>query len=216
MEFSESRLADRLVIGAIAHRVSNDDGDAWPSIKRIMHESRLSERQIYDSIKSLCLLGELIVREDPSERGTNRYNLPKFFSWMQSLHPAQNAPPAKSAKCTLHIQQNAPAQNADEPSLELSLNKPSIQSAPSALSDICPVCQKPMPFCPVNGKHTNAAIRKANGGKPSYPSRPNRKDVHVETKRKRTAGEQTEAAIGVLRDPGRLPEDVRRVLAKKY
>lgn len=145
MEFSEARLADRLVLGAIAHRISNDDGDAWPSIKRIMHESRLSERQVYESLKTLVLMGEIFIREEPSERGTNRYHMPKFLTWVQTLHPAQSAPPAKSAKCTLHNLQNAGAQNADEPSIEPSVEQPSAEICPehNCLKSLCKGQHKP-------------------------------------------------------------------------
>lgn len=119
MEFSESRLADRLVLGAIAHRISNDDGEAFPSIKTIGREANVSERQVYDSISTLTLMGELMVREEASKLGTNTYFMPKFFDWYDSLHPAKSAPPppAKHAAAGVQSVQNTPAQIADEPSV---------------------------------------------------------------------------------------------------
>ncbi len=121
MAFSESRLADRLVMLAIAHRISNDDGDAWPSVATIQKEANISERQVYDSIKSLGLIGELTIREEASERGTNRYHMPKFLAWWTTQVPAKFAPPLH--KMHLHNMQYTPAQNADEPSLEPSSGK---------------------------------------------------------------------------------------------
>lgn len=97
MEFSESRLADRLVLLAIAHRVSNDSGAAFPSVATICREANLSERQVQYSIKSLEKLGELQVKRSGSEIGTHLYRMPKFIAWMQTLHPAKSAPGAKRA-----------------------------------------------------------------------------------------------------------------------
>ena len=126
LEFSESHLADRLVLLAISYRVSNDDGDAWPSITTLQREANVCERQVYDSIKKLTECGELLVREERSEKGTNRYHMPKFLAWYGTLHkmhpPAQNAgvTPAQRAVPPLHNVQRPPAQNADESSLESS------------------------------------------------------------------------------------------------
>src|SRR5665213_2323167 len=141
MEFSESHLSDRLVMGAIAHRISNDDGDAWPSIATIARESRLSERQVYDSIQSLISMGELVVRDELSERGTNRYHFPKFIVWMNSMHPEQRAS-CNPRRRPLNIVQNTPAQNSPEPSVEPS-GQPSAAPAPrGALMKTCRKCQE--------------------------------------------------------------------------
>lgn len=125
MEFSKSRLADRLVLLAIAHRVSNDNGEAFPSIARIVRETLLSERQVYTSVASLCALGELEVLEEPSQYGTNRYRMPLCMEWLQNMHPAKCAgvqnEQRKQAKGVQNIQET-PAQNADEPSF-----KPSVE-----------------------------------------------------------------------------------------
>lgn len=142
MEFSQSRLADRLVLGAIAHRISNDDGEAFPSIKKIGREANICERQVYDSITSLVEMGELEVREDRSKYNTNVYFMPRFHVWMQGLHPAQSAPtpPAIHSKRVHSIPKN-PAQNADELSVELSLEPSSKQ--PSEVCDVETEIQTP-------------------------------------------------------------------------
>jgi hypothetical protein len=97
IEFSESRLADRLVLLAIAHRVSNDSGVAFPSIDTICREANLSERQVKYSIKRLEKMGELKVERSGSELGTNLYRMPKFTEWMQCLHSVKPLGGAKSA-----------------------------------------------------------------------------------------------------------------------
>lgn len=142
--FSESRLADRLVLNVIAYHVSNDTGDAWPSIATIVEESALSERQVYDSIKVLTAMGELLVRDEPSERGTNRYHMPKFFAWLQEVHPAKSAGGAKSASCKpskMQVQSlhSAPAKSADESSLESSLESKAVLD-PNSNPEECPKC----------------------------------------------------------------------------
>ena len=86
MEFSESRLADRLVLGAIAHRVSNDNGEAFPSVKTIAHEANVSESSVHASLKSLKELGELEIDRGASKYGTNVFRMPKFMAWMEALH----------------------------------------------------------------------------------------------------------------------------------
>lgn len=87
MEFSQSKLADRLVMLAIAHRVSNDNGEAFPSVETIAWEARVSERTAHYSIKALVEIGELEVETCGSKKGTNVYRFPLFLQWVQSLHP---------------------------------------------------------------------------------------------------------------------------------
>jgi hypothetical protein len=90
MEFSESRLADRLVLGAIAHRVSNDSGEAYPSVPTIAREANVSESTVYESLQNLFELGELEWEKAASPLGTNLYRLPKFKAWMETLHPPKS------------------------------------------------------------------------------------------------------------------------------
>ena len=89
MEFSESRLADRLVLGAIAHRVSNDNGEAFPSVGTIAREARLSESSVHASLRRLKRMGELEIDMGGSQYGTNVYRMPKFLSWFLTLHALQ-------------------------------------------------------------------------------------------------------------------------------
>ncbi|MHB8499705.1 MAG: helix-turn-helix domain-containing protein [Candidatus Acidiferrales bacterium] len=87
MEYSEARLADRLVMLAIAHRISNDSGEAWPSISTIARETKLSKRSVQYSIRNLEKTGELEVVTGDESRRENKYRMPKFVVWVQSLHP---------------------------------------------------------------------------------------------------------------------------------
>lgn len=119
MEFSDSRLADRLVLGAIAHRVSNDSGEAYPSIPTIAREANVSESTVYESLANLRGLGELEVDTASSPLGTNVYRLPKFRSWMDSLHPPKSGGGRGSEvrKHPLRSSEKPPPKSGGEPSL---------------------------------------------------------------------------------------------------
>ena len=122
---------------AIAHRISNDNGTAFPGVAKICKEANLSERQVQASIQNLKKMGELEVKIGASELGTNIYKMPKFLLWMKNLHPT-NSTPAKSAPPHKLPPQKTPVppqtvheQYAPEPSLE-SLT---INSEPSSRLD---------------------------------------------------------------------------------
>lgn len=125
LEFSESRGADRLVLFAIAHRVSNDDGQAFPSVKRIAREANLSERAVHYSIEALVKAGELEVQTNASRYGTNLYSLPKFNAWVQTLHPPGCKLRQKGVQTTTQRgAQFAPESSEENKERELSQERP--------------------------------------------------------------------------------------------
>jgi hypothetical protein len=87
MEFSRSRLSDRLVMLSIAHHVSNDNGEAFPSVATIARECNISESQVHASLKNNRKTGELDFSVAASKYGTNIYRLPKFLDWFETIHP---------------------------------------------------------------------------------------------------------------------------------
>lgn len=96
LEHSRSRLAARLVLIAISHRVSNETGEAWPSVETIAKEACVSKRSAQLAFQKLRELGELEVIEADSRYGTNTYRLVGFVrdrgvknqvSGVQSSHP---------------------------------------------------------------------------------------------------------------------------------
>jgi len=125
MEFSQSHLADRLVLGAIAHRISNDNGEAFPSIATIAREANVSESSVHASLKKLREMGELEVEASASKLSTNVYRMPKFLSWMAELHlgtgGAKSVPHSKRAVCTGGVQNTGErgAKSAPEPSVTI-------------------------------------------------------------------------------------------------
>jgi hypothetical protein len=77
-EHSESRLGPRHVLLSIANHADQFGRNAWPSVSTIMHETRLSEREVQTSTKMLVELGELSLRKNAGPRGTNVYALVKM------------------------------------------------------------------------------------------------------------------------------------------
>jgi hypothetical protein len=136
MEFSESKLATRLVLLAIAHRVSNDNGEAFPSVATIAREANVSESSVHASLLALVEKGELEIDREASQYGTNVYKLPKFLVWIEGLHqqggtksvPTKSVPPKRSKPS---------ANSAPEPSVNH--HKKTITgktSTPSASGDV--------------------------------------------------------------------------------
>lgn len=74
-EHSESRLADRLVLLAIADEADDDGTSAFPSQRRIAHKARVGQTTARRAIDHLEEAGELyVIRPEKTGRGFfNRY-----------------------------------------------------------------------------------------------------------------------------------------------
>jgi hypothetical protein len=71
---------------AIAHRISNDSGEAWPSIDTLAHEAKLSRSAVKVAIQNLIKMGELeITRGGNGAKDTHTYRFPHFLVWMEDL-----------------------------------------------------------------------------------------------------------------------------------
>lgn len=77
---SESRVADRLVLLAIANHCDRYGTDAWPKQSTLAAEARVSTREVVRAVQALVELGELTVEKGVGELGRNRYSLPKMLS----------------------------------------------------------------------------------------------------------------------------------------
>lgn len=73
-ESSASRLADRLVLLSIADHC-DQNGQAFPSIRRLAERTGLSERTIQDSLRELVRLSELEIQPNAGPRGANFYTI---------------------------------------------------------------------------------------------------------------------------------------------
>jgi hypothetical protein len=76
---SEHSLGSLIVLLMIANHAKSDGTDAWPSIRTIARESRLSESQTHRCIRKLQRSGELGIDVGQGPRGTNLYHLPKMM-----------------------------------------------------------------------------------------------------------------------------------------
>jgi hypothetical protein len=88
LEYSEARLASRLVLIAIAN-YADENGNAYPSVKTIASRARISPRQVQRCIQDLEKIGELTVQKNASQYGTNLYSI-KNFTGDDNLTPMPN------------------------------------------------------------------------------------------------------------------------------
>lgn len=72
-QHSEARLADRLVLLAIADEADDDGGSAFPSLRRIAHKARVSVGTVSDAVRRLEASGELEVNR-PERTGRGHHN----------------------------------------------------------------------------------------------------------------------------------------------
>ena len=87
-EFSESRLGPRHVLLSIANHAKADGTGAWPSVRRICHEAKLSEREVRYALRELEKSGELQTRVGVGPRGCNVYSLPRMGQSLQGQKTA--------------------------------------------------------------------------------------------------------------------------------
>jgi|SRR5208283_31130 len=90
---SEHKLGSLLVLLMIANHAKSDGTDAWPSVRTIARESRLSETQTHRCIRKLQRSRELAVEVGGGPHGTNLYHLPKFRQLVLNGTPSRMEPP---------------------------------------------------------------------------------------------------------------------------
>jgi len=67
-----------VVLLMIANHAKSDGTDAWPSVKTLAREARVSSRTIQYTIRRLKKSGELNIQEGAGPAGANLYSLPKM------------------------------------------------------------------------------------------------------------------------------------------
>lgn len=89
MDFSNSRLSDRLVINCLAYHLNADSQLTYPGISLIAEECNLSEQQVHNSIDSLLnTLHEIEVVGEGGGRGKKTvYRIPAFDEWVKTALP---------------------------------------------------------------------------------------------------------------------------------
>jgi biotin operon repressor len=96
LEHSQAKLADRLVLIAIANHADARGWNAWPSIEKIAEEAGIHEVTVWRSVKALEELGELVAQRRPGR--PNRYRLPALdplqSAMGKGLQDARGGPPA--------------------------------------------------------------------------------------------------------------------------
>lgn len=100
LEHSQAKLADRLVLIAIANHADARGWNAWPSVEKIAEEAGVHEVTVWRSVKALEELGELVAQRRPGR--PNRYRLPALDPLQsaggEGLQDARGEPPANRKK----------------------------------------------------------------------------------------------------------------------
>lgn len=88
-DHSESVLAERLVLLAIANHTSIDGSNAFPAYPLIASEAHCSEKTVQRAIRNLVKMGELQVDKPHGRHTSKTYSLPKFQKLVsgQIVHP---------------------------------------------------------------------------------------------------------------------------------
>jgi hypothetical protein len=127
---------------AIAHRISNDSGEAWPSINTLAREANISRSMVKIAIRDLVQMGELeLTRGGKGPKDTHTFRFPRFLVWIQTLHAnkgprfdplsaekgAKHGPPEElefAKKGSESVEKGAkPDPEPLEPSLRATINK---------------------------------------------------------------------------------------------
>lgn len=132
LEHSQAKLADRLVLIAIANHVGSRGWDAWPSVETIATEAGVHEVTVWRSIRALEELGELVVQRRPGK--SSRYGLaalqPLQSAGGEGLQDARTSgvadcsTPLASRKKPLNRMQPEPVVTVKEPKATPAVNMP--------------------------------------------------------------------------------------------
>ena len=125
LEKSQSRLAARLVLLAIANHADADGVDSWPSVRAIAREARITERQVQRCLPSLIALGELKMLIGMGPHGTNSYAIPA----LAATRGGDNLSPPTNGKCHPPGDKSDGAIRKNRPLTVQTLNPPAPASA---------------------------------------------------------------------------------------
>lgn len=91
-DHSESRLAARLVLLALADHADDEGGNAWPKIATIQAKARLGERTVQTALRELEEAGE-IERTGTTTRGVSVWRVTCVRGADSAPHPGQSCTP---------------------------------------------------------------------------------------------------------------------------
>lgn len=116
-KYSRARLADRLVLLAIAD-FCDEHGQAWPSVGTLCDRCGLSDRAVQASLKELVKMGEIEIRPNMGPRGVNFYVM-KLVKTPEEItgYPEKVSPqtPEKSVADPRNLQQGPPNSTTGTP-----------------------------------------------------------------------------------------------------
>lgn len=115
-DHSESRLAARHVLIAIANHTDKYGNNSWPSVATIAKESKLSEREVQRCFLELEAMGELKILKGKGFRGHHLFSLP-MMAGGDKLSPLETSEGVTSGPEGV----TSGPRNKEEPSLEATL-----------------------------------------------------------------------------------------------
>lgn len=88
-EHSQSTLADRLVLLAIADHANHDGLDAYPSIDHLARKAKVSRATVQRALTRLVELGELQIEHGSGRGHTSRYRVLTEGPQIEALSPVR-------------------------------------------------------------------------------------------------------------------------------
>jgi hypothetical protein len=144
IEHSKHKGNAFVVLLMIANHARSDGSGAWPSVKTLAKEARISPRAVQYTVRRLERSGELLTEVGHGPSGSNLYSLPKYakYAYASFASPTQHdcapptQPPAPAPAITV-----APEPSLKQPSINRPI-APSEQSVPALVLDSEPKTSK--------------------------------------------------------------------------
>lgn len=102
---------EKLVAVRLADHAGPDGGHAFPSVRRLMDDTGLSERTVQGALRSLVGKGAVVWEGAHPKYRTNQY---RIILTPQEMHPAGDAPPQETAPDPAAGAPTPPQMTADE------------------------------------------------------------------------------------------------------
>lgn len=116
LDHSEARLGPRHVLISIANHSKSDGTGAWPSVRTIARESKLSEREVRYALRELETSGELKTARAKGPSGCNLYSLPLMGQTLPGVGGQKRT--GGGQKATKRLSDFAPEPKSIEPSIK--------------------------------------------------------------------------------------------------
>jgi hypothetical protein len=141
IEHSKHKGNAFVVLLMIANHARADGTGAWPSVKTLAKEARISSRSVQNTLRRLERSGELQTSIAEGPKGSNLYSLPRYAEFAPPP-PAEFAPPTQhNFTPPTQIRATSPAAAmSPEPSLKQPLDNRPKSFVPPTLEELTSYC----------------------------------------------------------------------------